>query len=145
MKKLSEESLKNLKVVSIDQLRINSNIAKVCNCSNRKFVVDTNNKKIICNDCGAIVDAYEAMFEMAVKGNRLREQVEMLLQQRKQILNYKPWLLTIRKLEKKYRGKKMLPCCPRCDEPFYLEELTTWSGKLYADARIKKWKEMNEK
>ncbi|MCS3597997.1 MULTISPECIES: hypothetical protein [Bacillus] len=38
----------------------------------------------------------------------------------------------------------MLPYCPRCREPFYLEELTHWMGISYAERRIEKWKEQNQ-
>ncbi|MEN2765658.1 hypothetical protein [Ornithinibacillus xuwenensis] len=129
------------KIVSIDQIRINRGIEKICKCDNRRFMIDTKNRRITCQSCGAVVDPYEAMYELARNGERLQEQVSNLLEQRKQIANYKPWLVTIKKLEKDYRGRKMLPNCPRCSEPFYLEELTHWTGKQYADARIKRWKE----
>ncbi|MDY0396799.1 hypothetical protein RWE15_23995 [Virgibacillus halophilus] len=66
------------------------------------------------------------------------------MSRKKQIANYKPWLVVIKKLEKQYRGRKMIPNCPRCSEPFYLEELVQWTGKPYADARIKKWREQAE-
>lgn len=132
------------KVIGIDQIRINRGIEKICKCDSRRFVVDTQNRRITCGSCGAIVDGYEAMYELAMNGERLKNQVDNLLEQRKQIMNYKPWLLTIRSLEKQYRGKKMLPCCPRCDEPFYLEELKSWTGREFADARIKKYKELNK-
>lgn len=128
------------KIVDIDQIRINRNIDKKCKCKPRKFMIDTTNRLVICSGCGAEVDPYDALYELAFNGNALQRQVEQLLEQRKQILDYKPWLLTIRNLEKRYRGKKMLPCCPRCEEPFYLEELDLWLSKTFADARIKKWK-----
>ncbi|MEN1968997.1 hypothetical protein WMZ97_13100 [Lentibacillus sp. N15] len=133
------------KITDIDQLRINRNIDKKCKCKKRKFVLDTTNKRVICNGCGAEVDPYDALYEMATNSNRLQEQVEQILEQRKQIVDYKPWLVTIRKLEKQYRGKKMLPNCPVCEEPFYLEELTHWTGKPFADARIKRRVEQNER
>lgn len=129
------------KIIDIDQIRINRNIEKICSCENRKFVLDTQNRRVICNSCGSIVDPYDAMYDLSQRAENMRSQVERLLEQRKQILDYKPYLLTIRSLEKRYRGKKSLPCCPRCDEPFYLEELKVWSGKSYADARIQKFKE----
>lgn len=128
------------KIVDIDQIRINRNIDKKCKCLNRSFVLDTTNETVHCGDCGVEVNAYDAMLEMANGANRLKDQVERLLEQRKQILDYKPWLLTIRSLEKQYRGKKMLPCCPRCEEPFYFEEIKTWVGRSFADARIKRCK-----
>lgn len=127
------------KIVEIDQLRINRGIDKLCTCRNRRFMLDTTNKRVICNECGAEVDPYQAMQELATSAEGIQKQVEGLLEQRKQILNYKPWLVTIRNLERKYRGKKMLPNCPRCDEPFYLEELESWTGKPFADARINKF------
>jgi len=135
---VSKEELPN-KIVELDQLRINRNIERVCSCDRRSFMIDTTNRRIICHECGAIVDPYEAMLEMATKGNRLKEQVEVLLEQRKQILDYKPYLLVIRELERSYRGKKTLPNCPRCDHPFYLEELVSWTGREFADARIEAW------
>ncbi|MFP7288034.1 hypothetical protein SFC15_17605 [Shouchella clausii] len=132
------------KVVDIDQLRVNWGLEKICKCEQRRFLVDTTNRRITCQECGAIVDPYQAMYELATAGSELQKQVERLLEQRKQIENYKPWLVTIKKIEQQYRGRKIIPNCPRCGEPFYLEELTMWSGKAFADARILKWKEQNE-
>ena len=117
------------KIIDIDQVRINRNIDKLCKCKPRTFMIDTTNRRIICGGCGAEVDPYDALYELAFNGNALQKQVERLLEQRKQILDYKPWLLVIRNLEKKYRGKKMLPCCPVCEEPFYLEEIKVWLGR----------------
>ncbi|GAA0491122.1 hypothetical protein GCM10008986_16480 [Salinibacillus aidingensis] len=128
------------KVVEIDQVRINRGIEKICKCDNRKFMIDTQNRQVNCSSCGAVIDPYDAMYELATNGEKLRNQVEQLLEQRKQIANYKPWLVTIKRLEKQYRGKKMLPNCPRCAEPFYLEEIKRWTGRSFADARITKWK-----
>lgn len=128
------------KVIDIESIRINRGMDKICDCKNRRFMLDTQNKKTYCRDCGAEIDPYDAMYELATSTNYLKQEVDKLLEQRKQIINYKPWLLTIRNIEKQYRGKKMLPGCPRCDEPFYLEELKQWYGKEYADARINKYK-----
>ncbi|WP_257128401.1 hypothetical protein [Bacillus wiedmannii] len=38
----------------------------------------------------------------------------------------------------------MLPRCPRCSEPFYLEELVSWTNKQYVERRIEKWKEQKQ-
>lgn len=129
------------KIVHIDQIRINRGLDKICTCNKRKYVLDTQNRRVMCSSCGAIVDAYDAMYDMASRFEQMNEQLEYMLKQQKQIQGYKPWLLIIRRLEKEYRGKKKLPACPRCDEPFYLEELKTWYGRKFADARIRKWRE----
>lgn len=132
------------KVIEMDQVRINRGLEKICKCEKRKFLIDTQNRRVTCASCGAVVDGYDAVYEIAMHRERFNDEVKALLEQRKQIINYKPWLLTIRKLESKYRGQKTIPCCPRCDEPFYLDELVTWMGKPYADARIKRFKEIHE-
>lgn len=133
------------KIIGLDQMRISRGLGKVCKCKNRKFVIDTDNRRITCNGCGAVIDPYDALYDLAHQDEQRNNQVENLLEQRKQIVNYKPHLVVIKSLEKQYRGRKMIPSCPRCIEPFYLEEIVRWMGKPYADARIKRWKEENPK
>jgi len=132
------------KIIGIDQLKINRGINKFCTCHNRRFMIDPKNRRVTCQGCGSGVDPYDAMYEIARKGEKLQEQVQSLLEQRKQIQNYKPWLVTIKNLEKQYRGKKMLPTCPSCEEPFYLEELTYWTNAKLAEGRIQKRREKDE-
>ncbi|WP_272033122.1 hypothetical protein [Oceanobacillus kimchii] len=107
-------------------------------------MLDTRNRRVMCSSCGAIIDPYDAMYDMALRWEQMNEQLDYMLEQRKQIINYKPWLKAIRYLEKQYRGKKMIPECPRCNEPFYLEELNSWTGREFANTRIRKWKEEHD-
>lgn len=129
------------KVVGIDQIRIARGIGKICKCEKRKFVIDTDNRRVTCGGCGSIVDPYEAIYDIAYHYEEITRQVEHLLEQKREIAKYKPWLRVIKDLERRYRGHKMIPNCPRCDEPFYLEELNHWTGKQFADARIKRFRE----
>lgn len=132
------------KIVKIEQLKINRSLNKICSCDDRRFTIDAKNKRVLCDECGASLDPYDALYDLATKRERMQQEIENLLEQRKAIVNYKPWLVVIKYLEQKYRGKKMLPNCPRCSEPFYLEELNHWTGKPFADARIKKWTKENQ-
>ena len=132
------------KIIGLDQMRIKRGLGKICKCEDRKFIIDTDNKRITCASCGSAVDPYDALYDLAYQDERRNTQLEIMLEQRKQIATYKPYLITIKRLEEHYRGHKMIPNCPRCDEPFYLEEIAHWTGKPYADARIKKYKEINE-
>jgi len=129
------------KIIGLDQVRINRGIGKICKCENRKFVIDTTNRRITCSSCGSVVDPYDAMLDLAIQREEHARQVERLLEQKKELLAYKPHLRVIKSLESQYRGRKMLPNCPRCAEPFYLEELTRWMGRPYAEKRIQRWKE----
>jgi len=128
------------RVIGLDQIRIARGMGKICKCENRTFVIDTDNRRVTCGGCSAVVDPYDALYELAYNDERRTRDVERLMEQRKEIASYKPWLVVIKSLESHYRGHKMLPYCPRCSEPFYLEEIVGWVARDYADARIKQFK-----
>lgn len=105
------------KIIELDQIIINRSLEELCKCNRRKFTLDTQNKRVMCASCGSIVDPYDAMYEMAFRWEQINEQIEFMRKQREQIISYKPCLLTIRELEKKYRGKTMLPKDGGKDKP----------------------------
>jgi hypothetical protein len=124
-------------IVSIEALRINRNIEKRCKCQDRTFVVDPNNRSVHCGTCGARVEPYDALYEIATNCERLEAEVRALLEQRRRIANYKPHMVVFRELERMYRGKEMLPTCPHCDQAFYLEDLlsTMWVNREWYERR----------
>ncbi|MCI4889740.1 hypothetical protein MRY15_12095 [Clostridioides difficile] len=125
-------------VIEIDILRINRNNDKKCKCKNREFIVDTVNKSVHCSECGFRVEPYDALYELAMNFERVNGQVNTLLKQRKEIASYKPHLIVFKRLESKYRGKKMLPVCQICGEAFYFENLTSWINKDFYERRKNK-------
>lgn len=132
------------KVVDIDIFKINRNMDKKCKCIEKRFTIDTQNRIIYCRVCGSQIDPYDAMYYLAAHSERMREQVARLLEQRKQIINYKPHMIVFRELEKGYRGKKMLPTCPHCKRGFYYEELTSFVNKELEEAWRKRDKKEGE-
>lgn len=123
------------KVISLEVLRINRNIGKRCKCDEPKYVVDTDNREINCSKCGSRVDAYDAMYYLARHYERLQDDTTRLLKQRQEIIDYKPWLLVFRDLERSYRKKEMLPCCPECGKAFYFEHITGWTNRRMEELR----------
>ena len=116
-----------------DILKIERSIQKLCQCyGTPHYTVDTSNRLVYCDDCGAIVDPFEALKRIADSKDEYARHTQYMLDQRREIVNYKPWLLVFRNLESHYRSKEMLPCCPNCREPFYFENIDIWhSRKLY--------------
>ncbi len=125
----------------IDILKIEYGKKKLCQCTDWHLEIDYQNKLVYCVDCGAIIDPFEALRMLADKWDRVSEQVDRLLAQRKEIVNYKPWLMTFRNLESQYRSGKMIPCCPSCYKPFLFDEINTWSNRQMEELRRKKEKE----
>lgn len=126
------------KIVKLDQIRIERGMGKICKCKAKKFVVDTDNRRITCSSCGAPIDAYDAMYEMAKDWERIQADLERVFAQKKALDDYKPHLRIIKELELKSRTgpNKMYPICPNCDEPFMLEELTRFYGAKFVTGRI---------
>lgn len=136
--KKEDAAMENDKLIHLDIVRANWNFEKKCQCTDRRFVIDPRNREVYCSKCGAWVDPFDALMDISNWCEHENNEIDMLARQKQELMQYKPYLRVIKKLERNYRGHKMLPCCPVCGEPFYLEEICEWMGKPYGDARIKK-------
>jgi len=124
------------KIVNIEVLKINRNMRKFCTCENPQYDVDSTNRAVWCRVCGAWVDPYDAIEHIAKNIERLNEDVQNLLEQRRQIENYKPHLILFKKLEAEYRrSKDMFPICPTCAKPFDLAKISSWVNKKYIEVK----------
>lgn len=114
-------------------MRIEYGKRKLCECHNPHYEIDYRNRLVTCEDCGAVIEPFEALYEIAKHYERLENQVQSLLEQRQEIANYKPHMVVIKDLEKKYRGDNysMVPVCPKCGEAFDLKELVSWKNRKF--------------
>ena len=121
------------KIKRIDVMRIKYGKRKLCECRNPHYEIDYINRLVTCEDCGAVIEPFEALYEIAKHYKRLEDQVQSLLEQRKEIANYKPHLVVIKNLEKMYRDNNysMVPVCPKCGEAFDLKELVSWRNRKF--------------
>lgn len=119
------------KVKQLDFIRVERGMRKLCNCINPKFEIDSSNRLVYCK-CGALVDPYDALYEVAWHYEHIAEYTNHMIETRKQIDDYKPHLVVIKELEKQYRGSKLWPTCPLCKGAFDLKELLT-TGWIHPD------------
>jgi hypothetical protein len=135
------------KIQRIDILRIEHNMRKLCACLHHSYVIDTENKLVYCKHCGAIIDPFEALCELARDVEHWNNQTEMMLKQQKEIQNWKPWLLPLRKVEKLYRAGQLLPMCPHCGRGILAEELamSAINKKIELEQRKKEKEAANER
>lgn len=122
-------------LVQINSLRINRNAKLKCTCEDPHYEVDVKNQIVRCTKCEVLISPFAALIRIADSVSELHREVERLYEQRKEIAAYKPYLVVIKKLEQYYRGRKDLPCCPRCNKPFYLENIDTWMNATIAEKR----------
>ena len=125
-------------VKRFDILKVEYARKKLCQCREPHYEMDYQNRLVYCTDCGAIVEPFDVLHNLAARYDRISNQVEGLLKQRKEIVNWKPWLLTFRRLESEYRSGKMLPCCPECHKPFFFEHINVWVDRKMEELRRSK-------
>lgn len=120
-------------VKRLEILRVERGMKKLCVCTEPQFVIDVRNRLVYCK-CGALVDPFDALKTLAEQRERMTEHTEYLLRTRKEIDDYKPHLVVIKQLAELYRGSRMWPTCPVCEEAFDLKELVSnlWVNPDYA-------------
>ena len=115
------------RIIRFDALRVEYGRSKICQCKTARYEIDYQNHLVQCQDCGAIVDPFDAMLNIAKYYNRYEEHLDYLLEERKRLENWKPRLLVIRDLAEHYHSGKMAPICPRCHQAFDLKEINQWT------------------
>ena len=134
------------KVVDFDILRINQAARKFCRCTTPHYELDSANRVVTCTDCGALVDPFEALRNLAHNIEHYERCAEYAIEERKKLDEYKPRLRVIKYIEEKYSGSRnsMVPSCPICGMYFDLTELqsVSWRSRTYhekvADSERKK-------
>ena len=119
------------RIERFDLLRVEYDAKKLCRCRNASYEVDYQNRLVRCQQCGAIVDPFEALVKISKDITRYEDHLDYLLEERKRLEEWKPRLLVIRKLAERYHSGKMAPICPRCKEAFDLKEITSWTSSVF--------------
>lgn len=122
-------------VLRFDVLRIKSKMRKNCQCLEPKYEIDIVNNTVECRDCGAYVDPITALYNIAIKYQRIDDYMNQLREEKQALEKYQPRLKIIKYLEQQYAGARnaMVPSCPHCKKFFDLEDLrhVAWQGRAY--------------
>lgn len=109
-------------------------LGTLCNCENRTVIIDEKNRRLECSECGAPIDPYKYLGEIARKEHMLWQHIKVL---REEIETLEKWKLnnrmgqTLRRIAS-YLRRNMIPLCPHCGEPFEPEQIKSWTSKEYA-------------
>ncbi len=116
------------KVTDIDILRIVHARGKKCYCRSPRFVMEEDTRTVYCRECGAQMDAYEALRRLANHWESVQSQVQQLRDQYTALQAYQPRRRVVKDLERRLTHKQyqhQIPTCPRCHEGFEVSELLT--------------------
>ena len=133
------------RVLSFTLQKMKKGREKICKCSPPHYVIDTANRIAICDDCGAVLDAFDALVVLAEYIKEYEEYQEKALEK---INTYRE--MADEELRRRFRNKAfkdmdanyrngMLPHCPKCGVMFEPTEITHWTnGKYYDGSRTEK-------
>lgn len=131
-----DNSILKISGKELKRFLVRKHLGKICDCTNRTILIDYENRRVECAECGAILDPFEILKELTTS-DHLRYQYLKFLRQEKEELE--KWKLNnrmgfaLRDIASKIR-RGMIPCCPNCKIPFDLENLSHWTSKEYAEA-----------
>lgn len=119
----------------------------VCTCGKKaEYKIDTHHMTVHCTVCGNRVEPFKALVNLADKGSNYHEQLKLMRKEALSLKQYKPHLVTIKKLEKKLHssikgdeklGTKSYPCCPNCEAPFELDEIVNnWQAGIFIQKQL---------
>ena len=120
------------RIISFDLAKINRGKEKICKCKCPHYEIDTVNRLVMCTDCMAIVEPFDALYSLAKNYEILEDIQSKMLDKakayekmandelKKMIKNR-----AFRKMDEQYK-KGMLPICPTCNKAFEPMEIKTW-------------------
>ena len=126
---MSEEE--NKEIPNINVLRLEYGLEKICQCKEKRYVIDYQNRLVWCAKCKAVIDPFEALYNIALNYNEINCQIKEAIKYKEEIMNYKPYLREAKRLEKCMRVKDMVPVCPKCHRAFEWGELTEFCNKKF--------------
>jgi hypothetical protein len=125
-------------------LKIKRDARKKNNCKEHHYIVDSVNKEVYCEDCEAIIQPWDAIYDLARRHDEFHRELLRLHEQRTQLLNWKPHLVVLRHLEKIYRSRDMIPVCPHCGIGIDIHEWKRQSVNREYDQHMRRFREREE-
>lgn len=92
-------------------------------CQHNATVLDERLGTVTCKDCQATLSAFWVLGQIAREENRCFERIHRLRHEAEELQKWVPFLRSMRSLEKRWRGRAMLPVCPHCHRGLWPEEL----------------------
>ncbi len=126
-------------VLSFTLFKVEKGREKICRCDPPHYIIDTTNRIVICDDCGAVLDTFDALRILCEYIKKYEEYQEKAIER---VNIYKE--LANEEMRRRFRNKAfkdmdanykkgMLPRCPKCGKLFEPTEITHWTSRKYYD------------
>ncbi len=122
-------------IIQFDIAKIECGKKKICRCASPHYEIDTTNRIVMCVDCGAVMDAFDALVSLVENGEQIERLQSQMLQRAKtygklatEEFNRMIKNKVFREMQSNYR-KNLYPICPKCGELFDPIEIGAWRKK----------------
>lgn len=120
-------------IVSFALFKVERGREKICKCNPPHYVIDTVNRIVTCEDCGATIDAFDALKEIAVHIESL-EEYQIMAKRRAKVYaedanrEYDRILKNraFRDMSEHYKNG-LFPICPDCGKAFDPKKINRWT------------------
>ena len=126
-------------IVRFDLVKINRGREKLCRCATPTYEVDTVNKIVTCQICGAVLDPFDALTRLAERPERLvevqRKMQESIQYYSEKVQEERDRMIrsrAFREMQNHYNAG-LYPYCPECEQQFDPAKISRWSRKLKGD------------
>lgn len=120
-------------IIRFDLCRLEKNKEKLCKCKIPHYEVDSVNRLVSCEDCGALIDPFDALVNICKHQDSYKEYQKEAIEKVKlyRELADKEWRRRLKNacfkdMEKNYING-MHPICPVCGELFDPVKIIRWS------------------
>lgn len=96
-----------------------TSVQRVGRCEHKDLVLEAHGQIVRCHDCGDQVDAFWALERLAQERERVVQAREKERSELEALREKTIHLKAARKVEKMWRGKRMVPLCPHCHSAIF--------------------------
>ncbi len=119
-------------VISFDLVKINKGKEKICKCKNPHYELDVVNRLVMCDDCGAILDPFDALYSLAERMKEVEDLQHKMIDKAstytkmaneefgRMIKNRR-----FREMDNNYK-RGLFPFCPNCNTKIDPLKITEW-------------------
>ncbi len=97
--------------------------ATVKECSHKRFELDPNGQIVTCADCGQQVTAFWALEKLIDRWHRGHESLRAMRDKIEHDAQQITHLKAAKTMERTWRSRQMLPCCPHCHRGITPEDM----------------------
>lgn len=133
------ENKTDSRIISFDLVKINRGKEKICKCKFPHYEIDITNRLVMCTDCMAIVEPFDALCSLAENYEKMEDAQRKMMDKAKtyeEIANMEIRRMIknriFREMNEQYR-RGMIPICPTCNKPFEPVEIKKWVNESLVD------------